>query len=183
MVTRVRVSVALAVVLGACTGSDGGGRESSLAESTVMQSSTTPPVDAEAVNEPDTTSLSLRALRRRFDVSDADVGRWDQLVPRQYRPCANAGPETDGHVIVRQLRRDGRRVGFAVSAAPGANPVVLIRAAFSACAGGAPDPMGRSGIRSWTTSCGGDGEVLGRWNEGVIPSPRVVVVAIGSGCS
>ena len=179
-----RVTVALAVMLVACTGSEGDGRESPASvEPTTIEGSTTAPLNDGGRGGEGTTSLSLRALMRRFDVGDANVGPWDQLVPRMYRPCANAGPETDRRVTVRQLRRDGMRVGFAISAAPGASAAVLVRAVFAACAGGEPDPMRKSGVRSWSASCGGDGEILGRWNNTVIPAPRVVVVSIGSGCS
>ncbi len=183
VVASTLVIITFAVVLGACRGSDDDRQETSVsAKATVSPNSTKGQIDDKAPNGADTTGLSLRALRRRFDVGVANAGRWDQLVPRQYRPCANAGPETNGRVIVRQLRRDGRRVGYAVSAAPGASPTVIIRDAFAACAGGVPDPMGDSGIRSWTTACGGNGEIVGRWNNRVIPSPRVVVVSIGTGC-
>lgn len=180
----VRVTVAFAVMLVACTGSERDGRESpASAESTTIESSTTMLPNVSGRGGEGATSLTLRALMRQFDVGNANVGPWNQLVPREYRPCANSGPETDRRVTVRQLRRDRMRVGFAVSAAPGESAAVLIRAAFAACAGGEPDPMRESNVRSWSDSCGRDGEILGRWNSAVKPAPQVVVVSIGRDCS
>lgn len=201
------VLVAAALILGGCVGGSDdyasnlsttstteaaiGSSDTSASTTTTMSEVadtselTTPPpstTSPPAVPPADVPPLDLDVMTTGGEVTGPETGVWADVVPAEFRPCENTGPETEAAVMVWTVVRRGEAIGYLVGPVTAEDRASLVRRTYSACAGGADDIAGDPAVRSWSTGCEAGSQVVGRWRDAVAEGENVFVAAIRTGC-